>query len=233
MNLVEQQRYLFSCINYPHALKGFLESKTKEQAQLLINSPLKTLVDTAFNGSPILHYMCAFTNPAPHINITVTLLLQFGADVNKIDEQKFTPLVYAVWNFQKDLTKLLLDNGANPHSALTYAKGDIMEMLQHYITHPIVMSAFQPQLQQISTDTTRSGILGKLIAKIPFSFLKSSSTGYQSVLAVSLVQLLEGKEGLVSESPQEFEKILSLFVEYDENNRKYLPPPFYLLPPTY
>ena len=50
---------------------------------------------------------------------------------------------------------------------------------------------------------------------------------YQSVLVVSLVQLLEGKEGLVSESPQEFEKILSLFVEYDENNRKY---PSSLLP---
>ena len=111
--------------------------------------------------------ICAFTNPPPHINITgtrlgtikllltllVTLLLQFGADVNKIDEQKFTPLVYAVWNSQKvtfvkfylnakiwqDLTKLLLDNGANPHSALPYAKekGD-MEMLQQYLTNNIL-----------------------------------------------------------------------------------------------
>ena len=44
---------------------------------------------------------------------------------------------------------------------------------------------------------------------------------YQSIVVVSLVQILEGKDTLVSQSPQVFEKILGLFTEYDENNRKY------------
>ena len=48
---------------------------------------------------------------------------------------------------------------------------------------------------------------------------------YQSIVVVSLVQILEGKDTLISQSPQVFEKILGLFTEYDENNRKYRLPP--------
>lgn len=98
-----EDRYLKSAIHRPAtaaAAPDQIVSKERLEEWLAEGSDLETELNNA---------VLAFDKDR------VAFLLSKGADVNKLDDQGYTPLLTAVRNRNSDLAKILLDAGADPN----------------------------------------------------------------------------------------------------------------------
>jgi len=84
-----------------------------ERVKRLLTGPAKEYVDIntpdADGNVPIIYASCF-----GHFD-TVAALIELGADIDRKDNASWSSLVWAITNRQKEIAKLLLDKGADPH----------------------------------------------------------------------------------------------------------------------